>query len=86
MSDTNINAYEAEVQEAEKAVGAAQANLDQAKQRLNEKKAELGIPVETEDELPEVEPLPEPGDVVEPTQTTEPDPTNSNDLGDSHES
>lgn len=51
MSDTNINAFEAEVQEAEKQLAVAQSNLDGAKQRLADKKVELGIVDEPSDEV-----------------------------------
>lgn len=50
MSDTNINAFEAEVQEAEKQLAVAQNNLDGAKQRLSDKKVELGIVDEPDQE------------------------------------
>lgn len=55
MMSTHINAYFADVAEAEKKVLEAHAEWEAAKARLEDKKKEVGY-VEAENEAPEAEP------------------------------
>jgi len=48
MADTHINAFEQEVEEAKLKVNQAQAELQTARQRFEDKKRELGLTETTE--------------------------------------